>query len=222
MKKTGLLCLIAVLLMAVLVTSCASYNTAGKLPDRWWTMSVGDVQKYFQRTGSGEYRNTVLFIGKSNSILNVNETIALEQARLDASLQLSRYLSQKVAGLIQTSSYVSQIQKAVDDGKLFTADAEELISKIKEAFSSYSAAVTNTRFSSLYEHAKHLEKSGRNYTAYVCYSMSEEILEETRKLQNAALAGITGESDQYKEVLLRIQEIMAQELEQSILSGVDN
>ena len=218
------LCILLTSLSAVLLllfTSCATPGSAGELPSKWWTLSRGEIQNSFHRTSSGDYRAMVLFVGKSDSSLNITETVALEQARMDAAMQLSRFLAQKVTGVMQASTYVQQVQEAVDDGKLFSDKGKEVITKIEDAFSNFSAMVTTTQFSSFMQEGEHIEKSGKKYVAYVCYSMPDMILQETRMLQDAAFRQLTEETEEYKEIMQNIQEIIAKELEQSILSGID-
>ena len=222
MKKVWFLTLLVLIaVLSIVFTSCATANSSGELPNKWWTLSRGEIQNSFHRTSSGDYRKMVIFVGKSDSSLNITESVALEQARLDASMQLSRYLAQKVTGVMQASSYVQQVQEAVDDGKLFSDKGKEIVTKIEDAFSNFSAMVTTTQFSSFMQEGEHIEKKGNKYIGYVCYSMPDMILQETRSLQDAAFRQLTEETAEYKEVMQNIQEIIAKELERSILSGID-
>ncbi len=223
MKKYTLVVLCLFALLGVLI-SCATTDDlgiVGKLPRKWWEKSRGELQNYFRAESEGAVSEAVIFIGKSASPLNITETIALDQARLDAQIQLSRYLSQKVTGVMQAETYIDQIESYYSAGDLTDAEREELIKRVKYAFSNFASSVTATQFSSFIQEDSYTEEDKNGtYIGYTCYSMSDQVLEETRKLQEKAFQTLMGETEEYQEIMSRIQEIIAKELEESIMSGI--
>lgn len=199
-------------------TTKASVGKAGALPKKWWTMNRGDVQNYFRNSSSGQHKNVVIFIGKSDSALNVDESTAIENARMDAFQLLSRYLSQKVTGIQQSGKHIEAIQEAVQKGKLTKEQGDALKRKVEERMSSYAASVTATQFSSFKQEATYVEKVGNRFRGYVCYSMSDQILEETKKLQSAAFESLVKETEQYIEIMKTIQEVIANKMLETIMN----
>ena len=52
--------------------------------------------------------------------------------------------------------------------------------------------------------------------------MTDQVLEETRKLQEKAFETLMSETEEYQAIMARIQEIIAEELEESIMSGIQD
>lgn len=200
------------------VTTNSNVGKAGALPKKWWTMNRGDVQNYFRNSSTGQHKNIIIFIGKSDSALNVDEATAIENARMDAFQLLSRYLSQKVTGIQQSGKHIEAIQEAVQKGKLTKEQADALKRKVEERMNTYAASITVTQFSSFKQEATHVEKVGNRYRAYVCYSMSDQILEETKKLQTAAFESLVKETEEYVEIIKKIQEVIANQMLQTIMN----
>jgi len=208
-------------LLFVLFTGCVSTETkvgkAGTLPKKWWTMDRGQVQNYYRGSSSGQEHKVVIFIGKSDSAMNVDESTAIENARMDAFQLLSRYLSQKVTGIQQSGKHIQAIQEAVQKGKLSKEKADQLTRKVEEKMSTYSASITSTQFSSFRQEGTYTEKMGNKYKGYVVYTMSDQILEETKKLQNEAFKTLVEETAEYVEIMKTIQEVIASKMLETIM-----
>lgn len=226
MKKTGLMLLIMGLVFAFV--SCGSSSeekvgTAGTLPDKWWEMARGEIQNAYRGSSDGLEGQVVIFIGMSDSALNVDESTAIDNARMDAFTQLSRFLSQKVTSIQQSGRHIKAIQDAIESGSILQEDGNTLIRKVEEKMSSYNASVTSTQFSSFKQEDYHVEKvkDGNKYQAWVCYSMSDQILNETKKLQEAAFSTLMEETEEYKEIMKAIQEVIAQKMLENLYDQAD-
>ncbi len=222
MKKTLPIRLLVLLALILLIGSCASFNKAGELPYKWWKLSRGEVQNHFNRTSSEDYRLKIIFLGQSDSNLNINKDIALSQARLDAAAQLSRYLSQKVNGVMKTSSYIKKLEDAVDNGLILDEEAKEIMTSIEDAFSNFKSMITTTQFSSFMQEGQYIDEKDDHYVAYVCYSMPDVILEQTRMLQEKAFDNLFEETAEYENIMLEIQKIITQDINESFLSGFES
>ena len=222
MAKTKLSLISIVLFVLVFLTSCTILGNifgskTGTLPSRWWTKDVGEVENYYKERATSIEKDIKMFIARSDSAMNIDQSTALENSRLDAAVQLSRYLSQKVTSVLQSSQHVDVIQKALSDGDIDKEQADEIQRTVDERLAAFSASVTSTQFSSFKEIGQHSEKMGNKYIAYVCYSMTDQILEETRKLQDEAFKTLMEETAEYKEIMQEIQEVIAESMKENIL-----
>lgn len=217
MKKIKFLTmLLAVLSISM---SCTTSPEAGTLPRKWWKMNRGEIQNYYRRGGKGDEANVVIFIGKSDSSLNIDEWTAVENARMDAAVQLSRFLSQKVTNVSQTSRTI--VQEKFTSAGLSGDEITELMDKFDQKFKNYTASVSSTQFSSFKEEASHVEDNKGQYKAWVCYSISDQVLKETRELQTEAFQSLMEETEKYREIMSEIQEIIAQQMMDNILTETD-
>lgn len=218
LKKAYLyLLLSAILLILCSCESGPSVGEAGTLPRNWWNMDRGRVQNYYRKSATGLEGKVVIFLGKSDSGLNIDESTAVENARMDAFQQLSRYLSMKVTGIQQSGKHIQAILDAEDKGILTKAKGDELIKKVNLKMSDYNASITSTQFSSFKQEGTHTEKGGNKLIGYVCYSMTEKILEQTRELQNEAFKTLIAETAEYQAIMKNIQEVIAQKMLETIM-----
>lgn len=209
---------LATLALMLMLGACATDPQAGRLPPKWWEMDRGQIQNYYRSGAQGPEKTVVMFVGISDSLTNKTESTAIENARMDAFQQLSRYMSQKVTGVQQASQHVNVLQQAVANGEMGQETCDQLSEQIEEKFANFSASVTSTQFSSFKEEGTHVEESDDRYKAWVCYSMSDQVLEETRELQRVAFESLMEETEEYKEIMQRIQEVIAQQMEENIMS----
>ncbi|MBN2651649.1 MAG: hypothetical protein JXR63_04640 [Spirochaetales bacterium] len=215
--KKRILGLISVLMFGAFVFSCAT--EAGTLPRKWWTMDRGKVQNEYRGSASGAEAQVVIFLGRSSRPTNVDESTAVENARMDAYQQLSRFLSQKVTGIQQSSRHVQIIDEKVAKGEITKEEGDSLIKKVSDKFANYQASITSTQFSSFKEEGQHVEYNSKlgHYEAWVAYSMSDQILKETRELQKQAFASLMTETEAYVAIMQEIQEMLAEQMKESIM-----
>lgn len=206
-------------LMLFIIFGCKStpeVGKAGKLPDKWWTMNVGDVQNIYRGGSSGEHKAVILFIGFSDDATNESESTAIAMATMDAKRKLSYFLSEKFTGISQQKKYAEANQEIIDDAvknnKITRDQGEKLTREVNTAMKSYYANITSTQFSTFRELANHTEKKGIIYKGWVCYSMTEEILNQTKEIQKKAFETLMIESEEYKNIMSQIQEVTAQKM----------
>lgn len=215
MKNISKLLVLTCILLPMLF-SCMTAPQAGTLPSKWWKMNRGEIQNYYRKGAQGEEANVIIFIGKSDSALNIDEWTAIENARMDAAVQLSRFLSQKVTNVAQSSSTV--IMQKLQEAGLGPKDVDAAMEQVDQKFKNYTASVSSTQFSSFKEEATHVEEEKGQYKGWVCYSMSDQVLSETRELQKKAFETLMAETDEYKEIMAEIQEIIAEQMKENILA----
>lgn len=205
-------------LAAMTFVSCASAppTIAGTLPKKWWKLSRGEVQNHYRGQASGPEAEVIIFIGMSDSLTNVDESTAIENARMDAFVKLSQFLASKVTAIRQSAKHQELLQASVEDGLITEDDAKVLSQKITTKLGAFSASVTSTQFSSFKEEAFYTEENDGRYKAWVCYSMSDQVLEETQELQRKAFETLMEETEKYKELMKSIQESIADQLLTSI------
>ncbi len=94
---------------AIMLVGCATLfgERAGTLPKNWWTKDIGEVENYYKEKAAGIEQAVKIFIAQNDSALNIDRSTAIENARIDAAVQLSRYLSQKVTNVRQMSTHIS-------------------------------------------------------------------------------------------------------------------
>lgn len=209
--------LILALVASAFVFSCAT--EAGTLPRNWWKMDRGKVQNEYRGTASGIEGNVVIFLGRSSRPTNIDESTSVENARMDAYQQLSRFLSQKVTGIQQSSRYIQIVDDKIGKGEITQAEGDNLVSKITDKFANYQASITSTQFSSYKEEGIHVEYNNSlgYYEAWVAYSMSDQILKETRELQKQAFESLMIETEEYVAIMQEIQEMLAEQMKESIM-----
>lgn len=208
------------LLIITFISACKTTEPpkAGTLPKKWWTMDAGAVTNYYAGEAKGLEKEIIIFIGKDESVLNVDETTAINNARMDAMNQLSTYLSSKFTRIQQNSKHIDIINTAVVNGDMSNEKGSELIKKINDTMSAFSASVTSTQFSSFRQEATHVEDDKGKMTGWVCFSMSNQVLEEVRKQQTEAFKTLMAETEEYKEIMSEIQEIIAEQVKDSIMN----
>lgn len=219
MKKAFLI-VIMIMGLILILNSCATLfgERTGTLPKKWWTKEeVGEIENYYRDRATGVEQSVKLFIAQSDSALNIDRSTAIENARLDAAIQLSRYLAMKVTGVKQNSAHTTVLQNALAEGKLTEEHANDIQRKVEEKLSAFSASVTNTQFSSFKEIGQHAEQDGNKYIGWVCYSMSDQILEETRQLQSEAFKSLILNTKKYEKIMQEIQEVIAESMKEAIM-----
>lgn len=222
MRKSTIWSLLICVGFLVALPSCAFLDNifgprTGTLPRNWWTKDVGEVENYYKDKASGIEDHIKMFIARNDSAMNIDQSTAIEMARLDAAVQLSRYLSEKVTNVIQTSQHANVFQQAVAEGTIDKDKADNIQGKFENTLATFSASVTSTQFSSFKEIGQRTEKKSNKFIGYVCYSMTDQILEQTRKLQDEAFKTLMEETAEYKEIMQEIQELIADSMKKNIL-----
>lgn len=219
--KKALSITILIMVLVMILNSCSTLfggKRAGTLPKNWWTKEeVGEIENYYRDRATGVEQSVKLFIAQNDSSLNIDRSTAIENARLDAAIQLSRYLAIKVTGVKQNSAHITVLQNAIAEGDLTDKEANDIQRKVEEKLSSFSASVTNTQFSSFKEIGQHAEQNGNKYIGWVCYSMSDQILEETRQLQSEAFKSLIINTKKYEKIMQEIQEVIAESMKEAIM-----
>ncbi len=210
--------LLVTLFLLSIAFSCITTSQAGTLPNKWWLLTKSKIQAVFRKTADGLESKVVIFVGRSNSEINMDEDIAIENARMDAAVLLSRTLSLKVTSVAQNSSNAI-IQKLSESG-MSEDQIQKSLKQIDNKFKEFSATVSSTQFSSFMEEGTHVElvKDKDHYQAWACYSMSDQILKETRDIQKKAFESLMAETEEYKAIMSSIQDIIANQMKENILS----
>ena len=211
---------VCISLLLALLGGCSTIlnrRSTGTLPNKWWQIEeVGQIENFYRERATGIEKAVKLFIAEDDSNMNIDRSTAVDNARLDAAVQLSRYLSQKVTSVEQSSIHINLLNEAVSAGNMTQEASDKIKKKIEETFSGYRASVTSTQFSSFKEIGQHTEKDGAKYIAWVCYSMSDQILEETRELQRKAFESLVTETTEYRKTMQEIQELIAKTMKEII------
>lgn len=201
------------------VSYAAQQDKSGVLPKKWWTMSRGKLENAYRKSAKGLEKDVVIFVGRSDSALNIDESTAIQNASMDAFQQLSRFLSQKVTGIQQDAKLIQIVDQHVKDGKLDGKKADSLLTDIRQKMSNFNASITSTQFSSFKQEDSYTEKKSGIYKGYVCYTMTNEVLKETRELQKKAFEALLEETEAYKEIMKQIQEVIAAKLLENIMDS---
>ena len=220
--QVTIIILITIILFVSCVSSSEYVGILGKLPANWWEKDIAEIQNRFRNTSTGESKNVLIFVGYSDFPSNKTQTIAIYQARLDAQMQLSQYLTQKLTGIVQSKNFSTTLEEELKDAG---ASNEEIITSkgiLESAFSQFMSDFASTQFSSFKEESHHTNKADGYYEAWVCYSVSDQILEESQKLQDQAFRTLLEESGAYKETMIAVNEEIALQVKDALISEVFN
>lgn len=217
---------ITVLALIVGFTSCVTKEvprTAGELPKKWWTMDVDPLENLYRSSADGVETRVKLFIGISDEPTNASESDALEDATMKVSVEISRYLALLVTNISQSAKYNDYIKQVVKDNNFDDGESERVVNEIKKQTNNFTASITTTQFSSMKIIGKHSEKVKDEdfFKGWVCVSMTDDILEQTQKLQEEAFKNILELNPEYKQIIADINTEITKSIKENIQEKTD-
>lgn len=216
--------LLKVLVLSVIFIGFVSCMTreeprvAGELPKKWWTKDIDPLENLYRSSADGVETRVKLFIGISDEPTNASETDALEDAGMKVAVEISRYLAQLVTNIAQSAKYNDYIKQVVKDNNVEDGESSKVVNEIKKQTNNFTASITTTQFSSMKIIGKHSEKvKGEDfYKGWVCVSMTDDILEQTQKLQEEAFKTILELNPEYKQIIADINTEITKNIKQNI------
>lgn len=207
-------------------TSCVTKEeprVAGELPKKWWEMDVDPLENLYRSSADGVETRVKLFVGISDEPTNASESDALEDATMKVSVEISRYLALLVTNISQSAKYNDYIKQVVKDNNLEEGESERVVNEIKKETNNFTASITTTQFSSMKIIGKHTEKvTGEDFhKGWVCVSMTDDILAQTQKLQEAAFRNILELNPEYKQIIADINTEITKSIKENIKEKTD-
>lgn len=217
---------ITVLTLIVGFSSCVTKEvprTAGELPKKWWTMDVDPLENLYRSSADGVETRVKLFIGISDEPTNASESDSLEDATMKVSVEISRYLALLVTNISQSAKYNDYIKQVVQDNNFDDGESERVVNEIKKQTNNFTASITTTQFSSMKIIGKHSEKVKNEdfFKGWVCVSMTDDILEQTQKLQEEAFKNILELNPEYKQIIADINTEITKSIKENIQEKTD-
>ncbi|MGL1892645.1 MAG: hypothetical protein OCD02_13530 [Spirochaetaceae bacterium] len=219
---------LVVLVALAFFTGCASTEKeaprrAGELPNSWWTKDIDALENQYRDVAEGVEQKVKLFVGISDEPTNATESDAIEDATRKVSVEISRYLVQVVTNISQSSQTNDYIKQVVADSGADAEESTKFVNDIKNQTNNFTASITTTQFSTMKIIGKHAEKAeeGNKYKGWVCVSMTDAILDQTQKLQEAAFNNILELNPEYKQVIADINTAMTKSIKENITEKSD-
>lgn len=221
-----------VLAVMVAVTSCATTKKeeprrAGELPPEWWKISdakgSGALENLYRDDSLGVEAAVKLFVGVSDEPTNATESDAVTDAKRKAAVEISQYLALQVTAVSQSAKFNDYLKQVVVDTEVSEDEQVRVINDIKNQTNEFAATISITQFSSTKVVGKHAEEvdGGSRYKAWVCLSITDAILEQTRKLQEAAFQNILEMNPEYKQLMADINTALTKQIKENVTSKTD-
>lgn len=217
-KLTKVLCVLTIL---VVFTSCVTKEeprTAGELPKKWWTMDVDPLENIYRSSADGVETRVKLFIGISDEPTNATETDAYEDATMKVAVEISRYLALLVTNISQSAKFNNYVKQVIKDNNYDNEESVRIVNEITNQTNNFSAMITTTQFSGMKVIGKHAEKVKKedHYKGWVVVSMSDAILEQTKRLQEEAFKNILELNPEYKQIIADINTEITKSIKENI------
>lgn len=206
MKKRALFLVSISALFLLASCTTTSLGKVGELPDEWWILSRGQIERKLRADGDGYYANVLVFIGHSDSSTNYSASHAIRNATLNAQVQLSQYLIGKVTDVIMNTETVKENRNS--EMTKDVAATEEITRLVQNVNQIISSAITTSQFSSLIIEATHTAKveTGIPYfEGWVCATIQDSVVKETQKIQEEAFNSVIQAAGAYAPVMEQIQ-----------------
>ncbi len=224
MKKVNVF--IAVVLLTALFTGCMTTEAprvAGELPKNWWKMEIDQLENLYRSTAEGRETKVKLFIGISDEPTNSTESDSYEDATMKVSVEISQYLAQLVTNISQSVKFNDYVKQVVNDSSVKKGSTERILNEVTNQVNRFSAIISTTQFSSMKIIGKHAEKVKNEdyYKGWVCVSMTDDILEQTRKLQEEAFKTLIELNPDYKQIIADINTEITKSIKDNITDKTD-
>ncbi|QEN05936.1 hypothetical protein EW093_14945 [Thiospirochaeta perfilievii] len=218
--------IVTVVSILVFTTACVTKEeprVAGELPRKWWTMDVDPLENLYRSSADGVETRVKLFIAISDEPTNATEVDAIEDANMKVAVQVSRYLALLVTNISQSAKFNDYVKQVVQDSSVEGGKVESVVNEIKNQTNNFSAMITTTQFSSMKVIGSHAEKvkGSDNYKGWVCVSMTDDILEQTQKLQEAAFKTILELNPDYKQIIADINTEITRSIKENITDNTE-
>ncbi len=212
---------LVVMFILVAATACATKEEprmAGELPKKWWKMDVDPLENLYRSSADGVETRVKLFIGISDEPTNATESDAYEDANMKVAVEISRYLALLVTNISQSAKFNDYVKQVIKDNNVEAGESVKIVNEVKNQTNNFSAMITTTQFSSMKVIGKHAEKvqDQDNYKGWVCVSMTDDILEQTQKLQEEAFKNILELNPEYKQIIADINTEITRSIKDNI------
>ncbi len=220
-----------VLAALIAITSCATTKEeprrAGELPANWWKISdtkgSGALENLYRDDSEGVESKVKLFVGVSDEPTNATESDAVTDAKRKAAVEISQYLALQVTAVSQSAKFNDYLKQVIVDTAESDDEQVRVVNDIKNQTNDFAATISITQFSSTKVVGKHAElvEDGSKYKAWVVLSITDAILEQTRKLQEAAFQNILDMNPEYKQLMADINTELTKQIKENVAAKTE-